>query len=55
MKEFNLENGHVIEITKANRCGMEDDYLIRFYEDGRFIFEEYGNADYIYDEYGVRI
>lgn len=54
MKKFNLGNGHIITIEIANR-GIEDDYKITFYEDGRKLFEEFGNADYIEFEYGVEI
>ncbi len=54
MKKFELGNGHEISIEKANR-GLEDDYKIVYYEDGRKIFEEYGNADYISYEYEINI
>ena len=51
---FELENGHSITVEKANR-GYEDDYKITFFEDGRKLFEEYGNKDYIEYEYGVTL
>lgn len=52
MREFNLGNGHTITVEKANR-GIEDDYLITFYEDGRKLSDKYGNKEYIEWEYDV--
>lgn len=54
MKEFDLGNGHTIIIEKANR-GIEDDYKITFFEDGRELGEEYGNKKYIAFTYDVAI
>lgn len=52
MKKFDLGNGHTITVETANRGGA-DDYKITFYEDGRKLMTEYGNADYIRYEYEV--
>lgn len=54
MKKFEIGNGHSITIEKANR-GLNDDYRITYYEDGKKLFEEYGNAEYINDEYEINI
>ena len=54
MIKFELENGHSITVEKANR-GIEDDYKVTFFEDGRKLFEEYANKDCIEWEYDVTI
>ena len=54
MMKFELGNGHTITVEKANR-GIEDDYKITFFEDGRKLFEEYANKDCIEWEYDVTI
>ncbi len=46
MKTYILSNGWTVTVEKANR-GFEDDYLIRYYEDGRCLDCEYGNGDYV--------
>ena len=53
MKKFNLGNGNEIVVEKANR-GLEDDYKITFYENGRNLMTEYGNREYIEYEYEVK-
>lgn len=52
MKKFDLGNGHTITVESANR-GIPDDYKITFFEDNQKLFNEYGNADYITEFYGV--
>lgn len=54
MRKFELEKGHMITVEKANR-GIEDDYKITYYEDGRKLFDEHGTRDYIEYEYGVTL
>ena len=54
MKTFELGNGHTITIEDANR-GIADDYKITFFEDGRKLFEEFGNKDYIQWEYEITL
>ena len=54
MKTFELGNGHTITIEDANR-GIIDDYKITFFEDGRKLFEEFGNKDYIEWEYEITL
>lgn len=54
MREYKLSNGHSVKIEKANR-GIADDYKIIFCEDGRKLFEEYGNRDYIEWQYEIEI
>lgn len=52
--KYTLEHGHTVTIEEANR-GIDDDYLISFYEDGRLLFKEYGSAEYIEDQYDITI
>ena len=53
VKKFDLGNGHKITVEKANR-GIEDDYKIIFFEDGRKLSDEYGNKEYIEWQYGIK-
>ena len=55
MRTFDLGNGHTITIENGNR-GLEDDYRITFYEDGKPLGpSEYGTKDYIEYEYDIAI
>ena len=54
MRKFELGNGQMITVEKANR-GIEDDYKITFYEDGRKLFDEHGNREYIEYQYEVTL
>lgn len=54
MKTFELGKYHSITVEKANR-GIDNDYKITFFENGRILIVEYGNAEYIEFEYGVKM
>ena len=54
MKNFELGNGHTITIEYANR-GIVDDYKITFFEDGRKLFEELSNKNYIERKYYITL
>lgn len=54
MTKYNLGNGHTITVENGNR-NIADDYKITFYENGRKLFEEYGNKDYIEWEYDITL
>ena len=53
--EFDLGNGVTIEVVKTNRANMDDDYNVTYYENGRKLFDEYGNRDYIEDTYDIEL
>ena len=54
MMKFELGNGHSITVEKANR-GIEDDYKVTFFEDGRKLTEYYATKDCVEWEYDVTI
>ena len=54
MMKFELGNGHSITVEKANR-GIEDDYKVTFFEDGRKLTEYYATKDCIEWGYDVTI
>jgi|GEM_PF-3707818 len=53
MKNFDIGNGHTITVEPAQR-GIPDDFKVSFYEDGRLLFSEFGNLDYICYQYDVQ-
>ena len=52
MKEFTINAIAKIVVEPADR-GIDDDYRISYFENGRYLMSEYGNKDYIVEEYGV--
>lgn len=51
---YDLGNGHTLMIQSANR-GLEDDYLVEFYEDHKLLDREYATAEVIKDFYDIDI
>ncbi|MBD5128422.1 MAG: hypothetical protein HDT43_00630 [Ruminococcaceae bacterium] len=51
---FDLGNGHTLMIQWANR-GLEDDFLVEFYEDCTLLDREYATAEVIKDIYDIDI
>lgn len=54
-KIYELENGHTLEIEKANR-GIDDDYKVTLKEDDKALFgSEYYTKDAIAFEFNIYI
>lgn len=51
---YALGNGHALMVQAANR-GLEDDFLVEFYEDCILLDREYATAEVIREFYGVDI
>ena len=49
-----MGNGHALMVQAANR-GLEDDFLVEFYEDCTLLDREYATAEVIREIYGVDI
>lgn len=54
MKTFDLGNGHTITVEKANR-GLEDDYKVTFFEDGKPFAPEYYSKDCLEWEFDITL
>ncbi len=51
---YDLGNGHALMVQAADR-GLEDDFLVEFYEDCKLLDREYATAEAISDLYNVVI
>ena len=51
---YDLGNGHTLMIQAADR-GLEDDYIVEFYEDCKLLVREYACAEVIKDEYDIDV
>lgn len=51
---FDLGNGHVLMVQLADR-GLEDDFLVEFYEDRKLLDSEYATAEVVRELYNVDI
>lgn len=51
---YNLGNGHTLMIQSAER-GLEDDFLVEFYEDCKLVDREYATAEVISDLYDIAV
>lgn len=51
---FDLGNGHVLMVQLADR-GLEDDFLVEFYEDRKLLDREYATAEVVRELYNVDI
>lgn len=51
---YDLGNGHTLMIQSADR-GLEDDYMVEFYEDCKLLDREYATAEVISDLYNIAV
>lgn len=51
---YDLGNGHTLMIQSADR-GLEDDYMVEFYEDRKLLDREYATAEVISDLYNIAV
>lgn len=51
---YDLGNGHTLMIQSADR-GLEDDYVVEFYEDSKLLDREYATAEVINDLYDIAV
>lgn len=51
---YDLGNGHTLMVQAADR-GLEDDFLVEFYEDRKLLDREYATAEVISDLYNIAV
>ncbi len=51
---YDLGNGHALMIQLAER-GLEDDFLVEFYEDCKLLDREYATSEVISDLYNITV